>query len=511
AAWYRVWCRAGRYGRIHQRGAHRYVRFIQDHGRVLDDRRLRHACGGRHPIMIPTPRTQMSFRTLALVALDGVALWAGWILAWRMRLGSYWAPEFRDTAQSQAVLAIHAAVFIVAGILFETYDPRRPYASLTELRKLLGGYAFAGLAELLILYFRPVPPVGRGIFAINIAVFTAIAVAGRFVYSLVGSDFFKRQAIVVTSGDVGAPLLGELKRAAAAVYQIQGYVAPARDMSAPNTAPWLGDGADLSDLIDRRKVDTVIVSSSMECWNRYLQSLILARNRGVEIVDLASVCERFLNRIPCDQITEMWLLWGLMGRSSLYVTRLKRLVGFTVATAPLLHLVPVVALVADAVRPSSPRPGFSKQERIGLNNRPFSVVKLRSMVHGAEDESGPVWAAEADPRVTRIGRWLRRWRLDELPQLWNVVRGDMSLVGPRPERSEFVNEFLTAVPMYNQRHGLRPGITGWGQIHYDYAASHQQTREKLEYDLFYVKNASFLLDLAILLRTTRTLVAARGR
>src|SRR5438093_7239576 len=114
--------------------------------------------------MIPTPRTQMSVRTVALVALDAVALWAGWMLAWTLRLGSYWAPEFRDAPQSQTVLAIHAAVFLVAGILFETYDPRRPYASFTELRKLFGGYVLAGLAELLILYFRPAPPLGRGIF-----------------------------------------------------------------------------------------------------------------------------------------------------------------------------------------------------------------------------------------------------------------------------------------------------------------------------------------------------------
>ncbi len=459
--------------------------------------------------MIPTPRTQMSVRTAALVLLDVCALWAGWRFASTWRFGSYWGLEFRLT--HQALLAVHAAVFLVAGILFETYDPRRPYASLTEIRKLAGGYLVAGLIELLIFFFRPEPAVGRGVFVMNIAVFAGIATAGRFVYSLVGTDFFKRQAIVVTSGEVGAPLLGELKRAASAMYQIQGYVAPARDMSAPNTAPWLGDGADLIDLIDRRKIDTIIVSSSMECWNHYLQALISARNRGVEIVDLASVCERFLNRIPCDQITEMWLLWGLMGRSSLYVTRLKRLVDFALASCLLVILSPLLLLTALVIRLSSTGPVIYRQERIGLNNRPFSVVKFRSMVHGAEDDSGPVWASADDPRVTAVGKWLRRWRLDELPQLLNVIKGDMSLVGPRPERSVFVNEFLTAVPMYNQRHGLRPGITGWGQIHYDYAASREQTREKLEYDLFYVKNASFLLDLAILLRTTRTLVAARGR
>jgi exopolysaccharide biosynthesis polyprenyl glycosylphosphotransferase len=459
--------------------------------------------------MIPTPRAQMTVRTAALVLLDVSALAAGWVLATNWRLGSYWGLDFRTTHQAQ--LAIHAGIFLIAGILFETYDPRRPYATATELRKLLGGYLFAGLVELLIFFFRPEPLVGRGIFAINIAVFAGVATIGRFVYSLVGTDFFKHQALVVTSGDVGAPLLGELKRAAAAVYQIQGYVAPERDMSAPNTAPWLGDGADLTELLIARKIDTIIVSSSMDCWNRYLQALITARNRGVEIVDLASVCERFLNRIPCDQITELWLLWGLMGRSSLYVTKLKRLVDFVLATVLLIVLSPLLLLVALAIRLFSTGPILYTQERIGLQNRPFSVMKFRSMVHGAEDDSGPVWAAEDDPRVTKVGRWLRRWRMDELPQLWNVIKGDMSLVGPRPERSIFVNEFLTAVPMYNQRHGLRPGITGWGQIHYDYAASREQTREKLEYDLFYVKNASFLLDLAILLRTTRTLVGARGR
>ncbi len=200
-----------------------------------------------------------------------------------------------------------------------------------------------------------------------------------------------------------------------------------------------------------------------------------------------------------------------MGRSSLYVTRLKRLVDFALAAVLLIALSPLLLLTWIAIRLSSPGPVLYKQERIGLHNRPFNVVKFRSMIHGAEDDSGPVWAAERDPRVTAVGRWLRRWRLDELPQLLNVIKGDMSLVGPRPERSVFVNEFLTVVPMYNQRHGLRPGMTGWGQIHYDYAASREQTRDKLEYDLFYVKNASFLLDLAILLRTTRTLVAARGR
>src|SRR5262249_39832621 len=188
------------------------------------------------------------------------------MLSANCRLGSYWGLEFRLNRRPR--LTLHAAIFLVAAVLFESYDPRRPYASFTEMRKLVGGYLLAGLIELLIFFFRPEPPVGRGIFALNVAVFVAIAAVGRAGYRPFGPDFFKRQALVVTSGGVGAQLLGELKRASASVYQIQGYVAPARDMSAPNTAPWLGDGADLNDLIERRRIDTVIVSSSMDCWNR---------------------------------------------------------------------------------------------------------------------------------------------------------------------------------------------------------------------------------------------------
>src|SRR5476649_33433 len=237
-------------------------------------------------------------------------------------------PAGRRRARRRLGVRVELALRIVLGSRFPDDAPgaagdargdlparRHPVRNLRSAEAVRdGGYLVAGLAELLIFFFRPEPLVGRGIFAMNVAVFAGVATAGRFVYSLVGTDFFKHQALVVTSGEVGAPLLGELKRAAGAVYQIQGYVAPARDMSAPNTVPWLGDGADLTELLAARKIDTIIVSSSMECWHRYLQALIAARNRGVEIVDLASVCESFLNRIPCDQITELWLLWGLMGR-----------------------------------------------------------------------------------------------------------------------------------------------------------------------------------------------------
>lgn len=457
-----------------------------------------------------TPRTRILVRALVLLGVDLAALWGAWWLATTLRLGAYWGADFRE--HNLNILLEHSAIFLFFGVLFEAYDPRRPFASRSELLKLAGGFVIAALVELLFFYFRTAPAIGRGIFVLNAALFIVFAVAGRLLYTFIGgSDFFKHRAIVVMSGDVNTPLLGELRRATSTVYDIQGYLAPIEAPPSPGSPPWLGDGENLAALVQTRRIDTIIVSSHIDCWDRYIADLIGCRYRGTEIVDLASACERFLNRIPCDHITELWLLWGLMSRSSLYVTRLKRGVDVVLSLAMLLVSLPLMAIIAMAVKLSSEGPVFYSQERIGQHNRPFRLLKFRSMIDGAENDSGPVWAEVEDPRVTQVGRWLRRTRLDELPQLLNVLKGDMSLVGPRPERGVFVSEFLLSLPMYNQRHAVRPGITGWGQINYDYAASREQSREKLEYDLFYVKNASLFLDLAILLRTTRTLLGGQGR
>jgi exopolysaccharide biosynthesis polyprenyl glycosylphosphotransferase len=449
------------------------------------------------------------------MTVDLLALWGAWYFATSTRFGAYWGADFRQ--HNSATFFINAAVFLFAGVLFENYDPSRGYARWAEIRTLMVGYVLASLASVLLFYFALLfyfptsPVVGRGIFALNLAAFIVLAVIGRVIYSLIGTDFFKKRAVVVSSGGVSIPLLSELKRAAGSVYEVHGYVAPARDMSAPNTTPWLGDGSDLLELIARRQIDTVIIGSNLDTWERFMPQLILARYRGVEIVDFGRTCERFLNRIPCEHVTDLWLLWGLMGRSSFYVTRLKRLVDLVIALSLLLVALPLMAIVAIAIKLTSPGPMLYTQERIGQHDRPFKLLKFRSMVDRAEEGVGPVWAQKNDPRVTPVGRWLRRWRLDEWPQLFNVIKGDMSLVGPRPERTVFVSELEHEVPMYRQRHSLRPGITGWGQIHYNYAASREESREKLEYDLFYVKNASLLLDLTILLRTTRTLVEGHGR
>jgi exopolysaccharide biosynthesis polyprenyl glycosylphosphotransferase len=188
---------------------------------------------------------------------------------------------------------------------------------------------------------------------------------------------------------------------------------------------------------------------------------------------------------------------------------LRRIVSITVSFIALAICLPFIPFIILAVRLSSPGPIFFRQTRVGLRGRPFSVIKFRTMRQDAE-EQGAVWAAENDPRVTSLGRFMRTTRLDEIPQLWNVLRGEMGFVGPRPERPEFVRWLASEIPFYELRHMIRPGITGWAQVRYKYGASLEETKNKLEYDLYYVKHLSLGLDLLIMFETVKTIILRRG-
>jgi exopolysaccharide biosynthesis polyprenyl glycosylphosphotransferase len=197
-------------------------------------------------------------------------------------------------------------------------------------------------------------------------------------------------------------------------------------------------------------------------------------------------------------------------RKSRLVKTSKRLIDLLAAGVGLLIATPVMALVAVAVKVTSPGPAVYRQERVGQHGRVFTVLKFRSMRQDAEAGTGAVWAVKNDNRITPIGRFLRKSRLDELPQLLNVLKGDMSLVGPRPERPEFVRQLTQEIPFYGQRHVLRPGLTGWAQVRYTYGSSVEDAMEKLQYDLFYIKNLSIPLDLFIVLQTVKTVLLRRG-
>jgi sugar transferase (PEP-CTERM system associated) len=274
----------------------------------------------------------------------------------------------------------------------------------------------------------------------------------------------------------------------------------------------VGTLADLPALAERLGATLIVVAQEDRRNRLPVDSLLRCRMGGVRVVEATTLFEGLSGRIPLGDLRPSWLIFSAGFKRPRVLNSVKR-AGEAVLSAMLLVLTaPLVLLIALAVRLSSPGPVLYRQTRVGKGGRHFDLLKFRTMRVDAEAASGPVWASgEGDTRITEVGRLLRRTRLDELPQLWNVVTGAMSFVGPRPERPHFVEKLRKVIPYYDERHGVRPGITGWAQVRFPYGSTLEDAEEKLEFDLYYVKHMSFLLDVAILLETAKVVLLARGR
>jgi sugar transferase (PEP-CTERM system associated) len=273
----------------------------------------------------------------------------------------------------------------------------------------------------------------------------------------------------------------------------------------------LAHGEGLDETVRKLGVDEVIVAVRQQRGGVLpLRALLNCRLAGVRITDMARFFERVQSQIPVDLLKASWLIYGNGFRQGWFRTHVKRTFDIVVCASLLVFTLPIWALTALLILLESGAPIIYRQERVGLGGRTFSVLKFRSMRQDAEKDGKPCWAAVGDARITRLGRFLRRTRIDELPQLINVLKGDMSFVGPRPERPVFVDMLTREVPFYAMRHSVKPGITGWAQVRYSYGASVEQAVKKLEYDLYYVKNNTLFLDLLILIETVRVVLLGEG-
>jgi sugar transferase (PEP-CTERM system associated) len=272
----------------------------------------------------------------------------------------------------------------------------------------------------------------------------------------------------------------------------------------------IGTVEDIPSIVRARNVDRVVVSLSDARGRLPMDKLLEMKLDGVSFDHLASVYEEYTGKIAVDNLRPSWLIFSSGFKKSRASSALKRAIDVVGAVVALTLAAPLILVVIVALKAISRGPVLYRQSRVGLLGRVFTIHKFRTMREDAEQVTGAVWASPNDPRITQVGRLLRRTRLDELPQLWNVLRGDMSLVGPRPERPEFVQDLSRKIPFYGQRHILRPGLTGWAQVKYTYAASVVDALEKLQYDLFYIKNMSVSLDMFILLLTIKTVIMRKG-
>ena len=284
----------------------------------------------------------------------------------------------------------------------------------------------------------------------------------------------------------------------------------ARPHGREETFAFIGTAADVQRLAIEKEVDLIVLSLAERRGTMPLKELLNLKFLGVQVEEAHSMYERIAGRILLDQLSPSWLILSNGFRKSQALLAVKRISDLVISLLLLVVLAPVAALVAIAVWLESGRPLLFLQGRVGLNGRTFQIIKFRSMWQQLAPPANQTWTADEDPRITRVGRFIRKFRLDEIPQLINVLLGDMSLVGPRPEQPELAQMLEQQIPYYDQRHKLRPGITGWAQVKCGYGATVQASRMKLEYDLFYIKHLSVMLDSAILLETAKVLLSGRG-
>jgi sugar transferase (PEP-CTERM system associated) len=268
--------------------------------------------------------------------------------------------------------------------------------------------------------------------------------------------------------------------------------------------------AHLMEVVHKQKVHRVIVAMPDRRGTIPMPELLELRMQGVKIEEATSWLEKISGKIEVENLYPSWLVFGEGFRRSTTFILVRRAVSIVISLIGLILTLPLIPLIMLAIRLDSKGPVFYTQTRVGKAGRVFKVVKFRTMRQDAEAASGPKWAGDNDPRVTRVGKFLRSSRLDEIPQLWCVLKGDMAFVGPRPERPEFIEWLSKEIPYYGVRHMVRPGLTGWAQVKYKYGSTVEDSREKLQYDLFYIKNASIGLDLLIMFLTVKTVLLRRG-
>ncbi|MBT2185740.1 TIGR03013 family XrtA/PEP-CTERM system glycosyltransferase [Sphingobium nicotianae] len=328
--------------------------------------------------------------------------------------------------------------------------------------------------------------------------------------SMLGGEAFKRRLVVLGAGK-RADRIRQLEKRSGSGYIVVGYIAMNDGEQLIPEAINRSAIYNMSDFVVRLAASEVILALEERRNSVPMSDLLRIKTTGVHVNDLSTFLERETGRIDLDTVNPSWLIFSDGFSSGQRLSAIaKRLFDVTASALLLVLTAPIILLGALAVMLDSKGPAFYKQLRVGLYGQEFNIVKLRTMRQDAEVAGKAVWAEKDDPRITRLGRFLRKTRIDELPQVWNVLKGDMSFVGPRPERRQFVEDLETQLRYYAERHMVKPGITGWAQINYPYGASIEDSRNKLEYDLYYAKNYSPFLDLLILLQTLRVILWPEG-
>ncbi len=381
------------------------------------------------------------------------------------------------------------------------------------LLRLMPAFALSFAIMTLIFYVLPDLYFGRGLLAIAMVLAFALLLLLRMLFfRLPGVELFRPRAIVLGTGNSAHELYKLIEeKSFFRNHNIVGYVPFYGEERQIPVTDIIEKSSNLSVLATQKYVSEVIVATQERRGGGFpIQELLECKMNGINVMDIATFYEKERGYIRMDSLQPSWLVFSRGFDQSLIRSLIKRIFDLCASILLLIVTFPIMLITMIIILLEDGKPIFYRQERIGRGGSIFSVIKFRSMRNDAEKGGKPQWSTQDDPRITRIGKIIRKLRIDELPQIINVLKGEMSFVGPRPERPYFVDMLIAQVPYYNIRHSVKPGITGWAQVRYPYGSSVEDSIEKLQYDLYYVKNHSLFLDLIILIDTIGVVLLGKG-
>jgi sugar transferase (PEP-CTERM system associated) len=457
---------------------------------------------------VPTP-------LILLVGIDSILISIGLFFAIAARLGiGGLAPVLNYLHSWQTVLRFAAAILICEICLYfhDLYDFRLIATRSELVIRLLQAFGVSCLALAVSYYAVPDLGFGRGIAALGAPVIVALTLGWRLAVAQPAHSLgTAERMLIMGTGPTGISLARDILSRPEMQLKVVGFLDERGEnigMSLVNPGI-IGSVEDVEALVASERVDHVVISLLERRGRMPVRQLLHLKFAGVKVEDAHSFYERMTGRIILERLSPSWLILSDGFNKSKMLTWTKRALDVIVSLVSFVLCIPLFLIAGLAICIESGFPILYRQERTGLHGRPFRMLKFRSMHNDAEN-AGPQWAATGDHRITRIGKLIRKFRIDELPQVINVLRGEMSVIGPRPERPEFVSMLEEQIPFYGLRHSVRPGITGWAQVKYQYGASVEETKTKLEYDLFYIKHLSIMLDLAVLFETAKVMLSGRG-
>lgn len=415
-------------------------------------------------------------------------------------------PQFMKTIFLAVVYLLAFAAFDLYAV--EVYRPGRDMVV-----KLMGATLTAAIALSSIFYLMPVFTTWRGILLINTIILPPAIIVWRWFFSRVLSVQLPGKKVLIIGSEGLAKKIGEeIYRRNWEGFKLVGFIDDDPKMQGVSIVNpgVIGGYGDIKTVIDSEGIDMIIVALPDRRAKLPMSALLDCKLKGVEVEEGETFNERMTGQIPLNHLKPSWMVFSDGFKSLRSRKSLKRVFDLSLSLVCLVVAAPVMLIAAIVIKLESSGPAIFSQVRVGENGRPFNIYKFRSMRADAEAKSGPVWAGAADDRVTRVGRFIRRTRVDELPQLINVIKGDMSFVGPRPERPFFVEKLKEVIPYYEIRTVIKPGLTGWAQVKYPYGATVQDALEKLQYDIYYIKNMSPLMDVMIFFRTVKVVLTGKG-